>query len=108
MLSAVAREAYARGIAPSKKKLAALKRLASAVRFRPWPPSISQSPPETAALWVSYAERRCARSICEGYSPLEEKARSPEKAGVGGSIPSLATINFSITTRDCCALGELC
>jgi len=36
---------------------------------------------------------------------LEKKARSPEKAGVGGSIPSLATIHFKSNHQVGCS-GE--
>src|SRR5690242_2203020 len=67
-------------------------------------------------IWFERIPRRCynqKRSVRTKSSPVPPKLhvcnppvigqvaqlveRSPEKAGVGGSIPSLATIKFSIT-----------
>jgi len=56
---------------------AARGRPASAVQSRPWPPSFQQAnfPPRSG--------------FCAEHSDVD---RGPRKAGVGGSIPSLATI----------------
>jgi hypothetical protein len=52
-----------------------------------------------------HGENRLVRIGREGEA-LEEKARSPEKAGVGGSIPSLATISSKTHDARAALRGE--
>ena len=51
---------------------------------------------------MSASEDCAIRAKSRGAKPLGKKARSPEKAGVDGSIPSLATITSgSFKTSHC-------
>src|SRR5215472_7909858 len=66
-----------------------------AVPHAPDSPVVEQAIPLQLSVFRMVSEKRCGRNCSDCGQVAQVVERSPEKAGVGGSTPSLATM-FSI------------
>src|SRR5215831_13809130 len=63
-----------------------------AVPHAPDSPVVEQAIPLQLSVFRTISQRRCWRNCSDCGQVAQVVERSPEKAGVGGSTPSLATI----------------
>src|SRR5215472_16721351 len=66
-----------------------------AVPHAPDSPVVEQAIPLQLSVFRMVSEKRCGRNCSDCGQVAQVVERSPEKAGVGGSTPSLATILFN-------------